>query len=747
MLKTVIYCLSAAACLLPASGLFAQTPNKPNASLPQPTTTVPVQQNHSTTPSINYVRSWDAKGKHTSPASLIAAGYTDATESTQYIDGLGRPLQQVARQASPQLKDIVAPVVYDGFGREVYKYLPYVQTSGSSNGTFKIDPFTAQKAFYESSTYNPSITGEQYFFSKTEFEASPLNRVNKSMAPGNSWVGSDKGVSVEYLVNTAADGVRIWNTTNNDLTYTNDDLTNIPVSPAAYGIGQLYKTVSKDEENHIVVEYKDKEGQVILKKVQVANISMPADYSGYANFLCTYYVYDDFGRLRFVIQPNAVKAMSTGTWSIDAAMTKDLCFRYEYDSLGRMIAKKVPGAGWVYMVYDQRDRLVFTQDANMRESNRWMATLYDGLNRPVMTGMITYTQNRNQLQTIVDAQSGTGTTGTVDPGGSVNANPVYATREIGHGQYIACESITFLPGFFNEPGDDFVAEIDPNLTGTPQTIEVVDNPLPPNANFIALTVTYYDAYGDWRANKIYTTANNSKLDAGSNLHAEVLPASASAMTKGLVTGTKVRVLENPSDLSQGAWLTTVTYYDDDGRPVQVQSDNYKQGIDVVTTLYDFTGNVLTSYLVHNNPSSTTPVTRVKTNMVYDFGGRLLEVKKTINDLSASTVTITRHEYDELGQLKKKELGRQKGTSGYTSTPIETLNNEYNIRGWLQSINKQYARAEADANWFGMELNYDRGFAHNQLNGNIAGTKWRSKGDGQQRAYGYTYDLANRILVS
>jgi hypothetical protein len=28
--------------------------------------------------------------------------------------------------------------------------------------------------------------------------------------------------------------------------------------------------------------------------------------------------------------------------------------------------EKVPGAGEVYMVYDARDRLVLTQDANMR---------------------------------------------------------------------------------------------------------------------------------------------------------------------------------------------------------------------------------------------------------------------------------------------------------------------------------------------------------------------------------------------
>ena len=45
----------------------------------------------------------------------------------------------------------------------------------------------------------------------------------------------------------------------------------------------------------------------------------------------------------------------------------------------------------------------------------------------------------------------------------------------------------------------------------------------------------------------------------------------------------------------------------------------------------------------------------------------------------------------------------------------------------------------------MELAYDWGFAKKNYNGNIAGAKWRSKGDEVQRAYGYSYDKVNRLL--
>ena len=71
-----------------------------------------------------------------------------------------------------------------------------------------------------------------------------------------------------------------------------------------------------------------------------------------------------------------------------------------------------------------------------------------------------------------------------------------------------------------------------------------------------------------------------------------------------------------------------------------------------------------------------------------------------------------------------------------------------MHGWLLGINKDYARNENSAvNWFGEELNYDFGFSATQLNGNIAGMRWRSGGDGEQRAFGFTYDAVNRIMAA
>ena len=98
-----------------------------------------------------------------------------------------------------------------------------------------------------------------------------------------------------------------------------------------------------------------------------------------------------------VIAANAITGCSiamSGTASIIAdpvcSALANWSFQYEYDARKRMTDKKMPGADWVYMVYDDRDRLVMTQDGNQRLSKQWLFTKYDTLNRPVMTGIYTH---------------------------------------------------------------------------------------------------------------------------------------------------------------------------------------------------------------------------------------------------------------------------------------------------------------------------------------------------------------------
>src|ERR1044072_6309521 len=261
---------------------------------------------------VNYIRTWDALTPVTDPNQLMAKPRKEVMQSTAYVDGLGRPLQTVIKQGAQltngQLADMVNMQVYDEYGREVRRYLPFVSTG--SSGVIKYDPFRQQTDFYKSSNQNSPLynQNETFFYGKTEFEASPLNRVERTYAPGNSWVNQGKGIKVQYLMNTINDKVRIWNV--NDVVNGFGNYT----TTVEYNPGELHKTITTDEENHQVIEFKDKAGLVILKKVQVNTVTDNGTGSDHENWLCTYYIYDDYNLLRAVIQPNGVEYLRQHGW-------------------------------------------------------------------------------------------------------------------------------------------------------------------------------------------------------------------------------------------------------------------------------------------------------------------------------------------------------------------------------------------------------------------------------------------------
>ncbi|WP_298739586.1 DUF6443 domain-containing protein, partial [uncultured Chitinophaga sp.] len=710
-----------------AANVAAQTPD--NSSVRPAATAQPLPAAY-TGSFINYIRIWEPNMPTSDPATVAIATTGEVKLTTQYFDGLGRPVQTVIRAVSPNGKDLVAPVTYNSFGREQYKYLPYVPQDAnntSSDGSFKKNSFNGQQAFYQNASLNPAASGETIYYSQTEYEASPLNRVLKAYAPGNSWAleGGNKPVEQQYLTNSAADEVRIWDMPTSG---------NIPTSATnrVYGAGMLYKSVSKDEKGLRAVEFKDKDNRVVLKRVELT--SSAAD--GHLNWLSTYYVYDDLGRLRFVISPKAVDLVKSN-WVIDANIANELCFQYTYDDRDRMITKKVPGADPVEMVYDLRDRLVFTRDANMRNATdkKWLVTFYDALNRPTMTALYASGATRETLQASMNtATSNTQSINFTIPG---KANLVLGSYDGLTHLYQATGSIELVDGFDSGSGADIVFEINTGINQGQVSVNAT-NPLP-NIDVNALTpltYTFYDNYS-FPGVQAAETADFSKPQPGSNLYAEPVNATSS-MTKGLVTGTKVRVL------GTNDWLTTTTYYNDKGRVIQMVADNAAGGRDVVTNLYDFSGKLLSSYVRHRNPrSGGTPQTTVLTMQQYDAAGRLKTVKKRLNDNSAWERIIADNIYDELGQLQTKHLG----ING-SNAPLESQLYEYNIRGWLKAINKNYVNTPGSiSNWFGQELSYDYGFTQNQFNGNIAGSKWKSGGDKIARAYGYSYDNVNRLTAA
>jgi RHS repeat-associated core domain len=713
-----------------SAALYAQ--NVPDGSARPAAIAAPPRSVYPNT-TVSFIRTWEPNMSTSDPAVVAASTDINAVKQvTEYVDGLGRPLQKVSKGFSPSGKDLVEPVIFNALGREQFRYLPYVSQTGNTNdGKFKTNPFNDQKAFYENNTLNPGAAGESVYYAQTEYEASPLDRSIKTYAPGNTWAkndpagverGGNKPVEQQYLINVAADAVRVWELPPNS---------NIPTSSRVYEDGTLFKNVTKDEHGMRLVEFKNKDKQTVLRRVELNTGA--AD--GHSGWLCTYYVYDDLANLRCVIPPKAVDLIKN-TWVIDAATAAGLCYLYEYDGRKRMIRKQLPGAGYTDMVYDVRDRLVFTQDGNLRAKNQWLTTFYDGFNRPVMTALYNSTTDRVSLQNSMNsATSNTQNIAYTFPG---VADLVVANYDGVTQNYQATNSITFEDGFDSFTNAEFEVEINTSANQGTATITAT-NPLPniPSSALTPLSYAFYDNYSFPGVQAAQTT-DFTKPQADSNPYAETV-SGISSMTKGLITGTKAKVLGTTD-----RWLTTTIYYNDKGRVIQAIADNISGGQDITTSLYDFKGKLLSTYLRQKNPrSGITPQTTLLTMISYDAAGRVKTVRKRLNDNPAWERTIADNTYDELGRLQSKRLGI-KGTGA----PLETQNFEYNIRGWQKSINKSYVNAAGNSsNWFGQELSYDYGFNVKQYNGNIAGSKWKSGGDKISRAYGYIYDNANRLTAA
>jgi RHS repeat-associated protein len=313
---------------------------------------------------------------------------SEVNQQVQYIDGLGRVSQTIATKASPAQRDIVAPVVYDDMGRESKRYLPYAATTGTSNGSFKSAALSDQASFYDNpATWNaPGVTAiaaSNHAYSESRFEISPLARVLETAAPGASWkMGAGHTPDLSYGTNGSSE-VKRWVPAGTGA--------EVPSGSFYYDPGELYKTTSSDENSHQVIEYKNKDGQVVEKRVQGPSSS----------WMITSYVYDDFGNLTFVIPPG----VTVTTFDDDSDDFLKFIYAYKYDDRNRLVEKKVPGKGWERIVYNKLDQPVMTQDAVQAAGNKWSFTKYDIEGRVIYTGELTDTSSRSTLAASIAAQT------------------------------------------------------------------------------------------------------------------------------------------------------------------------------------------------------------------------------------------------------------------------------------------------------------------------------------------------------
>jgi RHS repeat-associated protein len=626
--------------------------------------------------------------------TLPADGNYKAIETVQYFDGLGRLKQSVSVQASPSGKDIIQPVQYDGFGREAIKYLPYTIENRNpyvgnyyEPGNYRDGALSEQADFYNAQDVDYATSATP--FAETIFENSPLNRIIKQGAPGDAWqpdpdvnISSDHVVTYEYS-NSNFDATPIWEEASDGSLfaisyYTDLFITIVKGENWTGGYGDLTK------------EYKDKQGNVVRKYNPTTG--------------STHYLYNVYGLLTSVIPPEAEEQM----WgdNIDGVSTEILekldvdkyCYRYRYDSQKRMIAKKLPGADWVYLVYDQRDRLVATQDGNMRDPNqdgdttdmKWLTTKYDALNRPIMTAFHKENISRSDLQL------------------SLNNNTT---------ENLLCER------FEGNTADDIHG-----YTNTSFPVIADENNV--------LTVNYYDNYDALNGISGFDFQQPDTNGLDNAVFSKTLEKSN--LTRSLPTVSKVKVLETID-----TFLISVTYYDAKARPIRVISENHVGGIDAASTYYNFVGEPLAVITEHSDGNSVI-VSRERYD--YDHTGRLLETWHQI--AGQDEILLTANVYNELGELVEKHSHGIK--DGYLIYTTQKTDYKYNIRGWLSEINDINA-LEVDHDLFAMKLSYNDASEVsslspvNQYNGNISAISWvNSLDNSSAKAYAFNYDGANRL---
>lgn len=668
---------------------------------------------------INYIKTRTPRVENVDKHDVTGRTFDEVTLSTMYFDGLGNNLQQVIRAGSPLTSDVVVPFGYDVLGRMGKDYLPYVATT--SNGSYQesalMDDYTNsdQYQFYQTT---PDIVHDQVPYAKKTFEKSPLSRVSEQRAPGTDWVS--KPVKLYYNINKENEIV-LWH---------NNDFNNLKGS--FYDAGELTKNSSRDEDGNWSTTFTNKMGQTILKRSYLED-NVPVD---------TYYIYDRYGNLKVVLPPEAVKSVNESiedldmdgytfltedytitpddadkkffflSWvkvtippeihltpdfklkAIDASISDESldlwAFQYEYDGRNRMIRKKVPGAGWMSMVYDQWDRLVLTQDSNQKLNGEWLFTKYDELNRVILTGIKELPDTEEDIRTA--ASTSTDRYETFD-GSS-------------------------LKGYTD---DSYPSGI------------IIDD---------LLSVNYYDDYGFVGASSLAgsTYIRPNALSAVGDFH--LLPED-NENVKGQATGSLV---EN----GKGEFLTSMVYYDDHYRPIQTISENHLGGKDIVSNQYDFNGAIRRTH-VHHEADETIEILR---EFDYDHTGRLLTLYHQINDEEkVLLVGNIYNELGQLLEKNLHQENTSASTTEEFEQSLDyTYNIQGWLTAVNDS--ELSDEEEPNKDLFGMELYYNTSSnLDNQqslYNGNISAMRWSDAseiGSDNSRAYTYDYDKLDRLKAA
>lgn len=172
-----------------------------------------------------------------------------------------------------------------------------------------------------------------------------------------------------------------------------------------YGANELSVVKTTDEDGAVSVVYTDKEQRTVCEERRLR------DDDGTVDPVFTHYVYDDCGRLAWVVTPEGAAQLIQGRqYSVNDDFAKSYCYRYEYDARSRVVGKRSPGREEEHLVYDSADRIAMQQDGNLRVRKRWLRFTYDAFGRVLEQSLVEDSEvqgaaRRDTLQAAFDTGS------------------------------------------------------------------------------------------------------------------------------------------------------------------------------------------------------------------------------------------------------------------------------------------------------------------------------------------------------
>lgn len=629
----------------------------------------------------NYVK--ETTRRKASAGQPILVGTTNENMvTTTYYDGLGRPVQVVNQNSSPDdNKNIVTHIEYEKNIGQVKQYLPFTSpgyTTSSTGGSFPIittnyhsnfvgDAQAKTLQFYQD--YNGNTSNP---YSETRKEASPRQRALEMGFPGIDWsisvyegygIGKDERNTIRntYSLNAANEVKRYTVTT----VFADGIYKNSISENGFYPAATLNKTVVKNENwkpgdgsNNTVEEFKDPQGNVVLKRSYDNSVAHD-----------TYYIYNKLNLLAFVLPP-----MANG--SAAAADLDKWGYRYNYDARKRLAEKKLPQKDWEYLIYDKADRVVMSGPVYSPfgdGTKGWLMTKYDNFGRVAYTGFYA---------------------------GSTFTSAVRNTLA----------------------QNNFTTETKSTTNNTIDGIAVRYTNTGFPTSFKLLTVSYYDHYD-------FPNAPTS--------FAAVEGQTVKNPVKGQLTGSWTRTLTTAAST---AGMLSYSLYDDKYRVIRSYSQNHLGGYMQTDYKMAFIGVPTKTFKMQKQNASAAVLT-VTDSIEYDHE---LRVTKHTQQIGLQAVeAIAKNSYDALGMLIKKDVG---GTASKALQNVEyrynirgwltDINDAYLLapdeKVKLFNMQLQYNKND-----------YVSGITP-LYNGNISSVIWRTRADGITRANGFEYDHLNRL---